>query len=562
MYYQKEAVLQRPVWDKESVSLKDFLNANDVPCVSKVVQGQFLNIGASRFIPLKKLHQKIIVHSIQKELKVLGHSVNKVYSRDRRTYKLLPLKQTVSIPTTYRGWFELVSENGHIAKPIDNVRDLAKLFPKVINVLVRQNIKAFVANDRNGKMTFDMKKVVNAGEQLKIVGDLTTCTQTISNMVTQVRLLKCTDVRGDALYLGFDQRGLFSPVANETDVTGDVTGVFLIKDIINRFRLPLTVKLVHGVWPKVDATRFTGLIRLDLEYTDEIAFVCPLNRKAHRLYTIPTEVSLGLSTAVNNKDLKVNEAFTNIMVMCNRLVANYYNTIHLIISLPEGVMKGKSHSMANVYSNPNYNTMTSEKTLSPIKRFKSEEDILLDDIDDIYGYLRAGKQPPVGKYTRTGDFDEETYYEDPMTKFKSQIEKLDNCDVIGNKRNTDYMFVDTKAMLDGKHNRVVVTGHRQPDDTPPDLPPRQYKQTKSSPVIHAVPTIAAQVDGHLSSTTGSSLESRSTRTEQSRSVLFRTILKESQTNSRGIKRRRDGKKENSSTNFSHVRKRRRHSSML
>ncbi|KAH3698622.1 hypothetical protein DPMN_086166 [Dreissena polymorpha] len=500
MASQKEAGLPHPVWDTESVCLKDFLMTHDVPCISKVVKGQFLNIGAARFIPLKKLHQEVLVHSIKTGLKVLGHSMHKVDNRDGRTHKLLPLEQRVSIPMTYKGWFELVSENGRIAKPIENVRDLAKLFPVVNNVLVRQNIKAYHGNDRDGMMTFDKTKVVIAGEQLKIVGDLTI--QTPSNIDGLVRLLKCTDVRGDALYLSFDQRGLFTPIANETDVTG----VFLIKDIINRFRLPLTVKLVQGVWPKVDTTRFTGLIRLDWAYTDEIAFVCPLDRTVPRIYPIPTEVSLRLVTAVNSEELKANEAFTNIMVKCNRLVSNYHNTIHLIISVPEGVMKATSHSMANMYSDTNSKIKTPEKAPSLIKRSKSKEDILHDELDDLYGYLREGKQPPVGKYTRTRDSDEETYYEEPefepMTKFKSRLEMLDSGDVIGSRRNTNYTLVDPRSALDANHNRVVVTGHSPPKDIPPELPPRQYIQTDSSPVIHTVHTMVIKSDGNLSSSPG------------------------------------------------------------
>ena len=67
-----------------------------------------------------------------------------------------------------------------------------------------------------------------------------------------MRLLRCEDSQGDTVYLSFDQKGLFTVIAG----AADVTGVFNIRDIVGRFRLPLTVRLVQGVRPKVEAARW------------------------------------------------------------------------------------------------------------------------------------------------------------------------------------------------------------------------------------------------------------------------------------------------------------------
>jgi len=510
---------------------------HDVPCISKVVKGQFMNIGASKFSPLKKLHQDVLVHSIKTGLKVLGHSVSRMDSRDGRTHRLVALEQRLSIPVTYKGWFELVSENGRSAKPIDNVRELAKQFPTVSNVLVRQNIAAYLVNERDGKMTFDKTKIVISGEQLKIIGeyaiDTTVATQ------GKVRLLKCVDSRGEDLYLSLDQKALFTPIASENDVTG----VFLIKDIMHRFRLPLTVKLIQGVWPKVDANRFTGLIRLDWAYTDENAFVCPLDRNQPRIYPIPTEVNLRLVTAVNNDELKANEAFSNIMVKCNRLITNYHNTIHLIISVPEGVMKAKSHTMANLYTDTN--PKVAERPSSQMKRSKSREDILHDELDDLYGYLRAGQQPPVERFTRTRDSDEETYYEEPefepMTKFKSRLAKLDRGDVVGSQKNANYSFVDPRTALDANHNRVPVNG-RTFGDAPPELPPRNFSRSDSAPQITSL-VITSNGQSSPAGSSGSPV-TRVISIGQAKPTLHRRISRDSMSNSKGS-RSSDEKKDSS-----------------
>lgn len=493
MAHRDKDVLQ-PQWGTEQVTLKDFLMTQQVPSVAKVVKGQFMSIGVSKFSPLKKLHQEVLVHSIKTGLKILGHTVTRMDSRDGRTSRLVAMEQRLSIPLTYKGWFELVSENGRVAKPIDSVRELAKAFPHVTNVLVRQNVKAYLITDSDGRLTFEKTRVVMAGEQLKLIGDFA---MQAPGTEGKVRMLKCVDIKGDNVYLSFDQKGVFTPIASHNDVTG----VFLIKDIIHRFRLPLTVKLVQGVWPKVDSNRFTGLIRLDWAYTEETAFVCPLDRNVPRIFPIPTGVNLRLVVATNNNELQDNEVFSNIMTKCNRLVGNYNNTIHLIISVPEGALKAKNHTFANIYSDTNVKVTPPAQPDTKMKRSKSKEDILMEELDDLYGYLREGKQPPVGKYTRTRDSDEETFYEEPefepMTKFKSRLEMLDRGDVAGSQKNTGYNFIDPRAKLDANHNRVsavttvkVLSQNERFTDThsaiPPELPPRQYKRTQSSPQIQSL----------------------------------------------------------------------------
>lgn len=516
--------LAQPIWDTDPVDLKDFLMKNEVPTVARVVKGQFLNIGTSKFNPLKKLHQDVLVHSIKTGLKILAHSVLRVEGRDGRTTRLINLEQRLSIPSTYKGWFELLSEDGRAIRPIETVHQLSKMYPEVSQVLVRQNVKAYLLNDE-GKLVFDKTKVVLAGEQLKLTGDVSVPVP--ANFQGKVRLLRCEDSRGENVYLSFDQKGLFTPIAGPTDVLG----VFTIKDILKRFRLPLTIKLIQGVWPKVDSSRFSGLIRLDWVYTDETAFICPLDRAAPRIYPIPTEVHLRLVSATNNSELKENEAFTNIMVKCNRLVANYHNTIHLIVSVPEGAVKAKSHAFANMYSESKPDSIRQDQTSTKIKRSRSREDILLDQVDDLYGYLREGKQPPVGKYTR--DSDEETYYEEPefepMDNFKTRLTLLNTGDAEGSQKNTRYNFVDPRANLTpiGSRTESPSNGHvmRRISDVPPDLPPRLYKRVDSSPVIKYV----LRPEGNDSGGSGSGRGSGNMRSPQSipESAMQRRKSKES-----------------------------------
>lgn len=59
------------------------------------------------------------------------------------------------------------------------------------------------------------------------------------------RYLKCVDTRGDTILLGLEQRGKFSALAREDNISG----VHTARNLLSK-RLPLTVRLVHGTAPR------------------------------------------------------------------------------------------------------------------------------------------------------------------------------------------------------------------------------------------------------------------------------------------------------------------------
>lgn len=419
----------------------------------------------------------VIVHSIKVSVKILGHSVARFESRDGRNVRLVPLDQRLSIPLTYQGWFELLTEDGRSARPIDTVQKLARDFPS--KCLVRQNVKAFMCSF-DGKLSFDKQTIIPAGEQLNLHGEVT---MTVAQCVGRGKFLKCTDSKGVTLFLGYDQKGLFTPIAGENDFTG----VLKLSDITKRFRLPLTVRLVQGVWPKVESSRFTGIIRLDWAYTDENAFLCPLDKGNLRICPVPTEVPLKLVKSENMQEINESESFKNIMIKCNRMIMNYNNTIHLILSVPESANKKKTHNFANLYTG----SKKDENQTPKIKRARSREDILMDETDDLYQYLRAGKQPPKEKYTR--DSDEESFFEEPayerLDDVRARLTLLENRRSSGyltNKpsdTNTKFEIGDTSPPNVKPQSNGYGKVSPPSADSPPELPPRRYNRADSAPQI-------------------------------------------------------------------------------
>ncbi|CAL1544989.1 unnamed protein product [Lymnaea stagnalis] len=405
-----------PDWGTDAVPLRDFASKRPVPGFAKVVKGNYMTLGANKF-SFQRQYQEVFLHSIKVGVKVLAHCLRRVDATtiSRRgnhniymATKLYAVDQRLAIPISYQGWFELLSEDGKSARPIGSVHELSKVRPD--RCLVRENIKAYLMSE-DERCTFDKTKIVIAGDQLVLNGELELPSPGENK---KVKLLRCFDSKGEIIYLSFDQKGTFTPIAGENDFTG----VFQIRDIVRRFRLPLTVKLVQGVRPKVDPSRFTGVIRLDWVYTDETAFVCPVDKNLVRLLPVPIDVNLQLVAASNQQAMKSSELYRTMITKCNRMIANYNNTLHLIVQVPEAAAKGKGRPNTNVFSVP------LQAASTPSLRSRSREHLLMDEIDDLYAYVRDGGPAPI-KTKFTYDSDEESYWEEPayepLDEFRARL---------------------------------------------------------------------------------------------------------------------------------------------
>ncbi|XP_064605573.1 uncharacterized protein LOC135470515 [Liolophura sinensis] len=460
--------LPTPEWGTEPVSLKELASSSDIPNVVRIVKGHYMTIGTAKF-PLTRSHQDVFIHSVKSSYKVFAHSV-KIRNGGRSgrfPYSLVPLEQRMSIPVTYQGWFEILSEDGKSAKPIESIHELAKIFPE--KCLVRQGIKAYLANSE-GKVDRERHRTVVTGELLKLSGEVIIPAQTSKSPNGKLKLLRCIDSKGESVYFAFDQRGLFAPLAKRDGISG----VHTIKDLLAKFRPPLTVKLIQGVFPKVDKSRFNGVVRLDWVYQDDTAFVCPITKESNlRMLPVPTDCPLKLVTATNIQQIKESDVYKKVMIRCNRMIANYNNTIHLIMAVPEVVMRSRRNSqMAHQMYRQSLPGAGRATPSGRMKRSKSKEDMLMDEIDDLYQYVRDGGDPPKTKFTY--DSDEESYWEEPeyetLDDFRARLAAIDTGAQVPPP--LKYKPLDTAEIpLNGEDNRM---SNNPTPRTPPTPPPRRY----------------------------------------------------------------------------------------
>ena len=196
--------------------------------------------------------------------------------------------QQLTIPIDYMGWFEVLSEDGKSVRPLQSIKELLAHFTAnnsaksktkpVASYLVRENINAYslspakvllssTSSNNNPTQSHhrvfnfsDLKKsLVKLGDKLNVSADCVSSENTDIyveitnelNLKLRKRLIKFTLERAqsalsgllvtETIYVPDDSRGKFSPVAR----CENIAGVHQLRDIIAKFKLPITVQLVH-----------------------------------------------------------------------------------------------------------------------------------------------------------------------------------------------------------------------------------------------------------------------------------------------------------------------------
>jgi len=123
-----------------------------------------------------------------------------------------------SMPLTYGGWFEVLSEDGKAIEPVSTVAELATLWPS--ECIVRESVRAIVCSgathdkpDHLGTTRLDQTRTVMTGELLA-VRDIVEATvetsshadETTGSDTTQTKqYLRCVDAVGDSVFLAMNQ---------------------------------------------------------------------------------------------------------------------------------------------------------------------------------------------------------------------------------------------------------------------------------------------------------------------------------------------------------------------
>ena len=363
-------------WSDHAVSLRDFATVHHAPTLIRITKGQYRNIGVA-----KSVQSELYLYKVETTSRVLAESVR--VKRDCKRVVSVS-DQKYALPLSFSGWFEVLSEAGKSAAPLASVAELARAFPHAC--LVRDPVKAFGASD-GGQLALDRGRTVAAGDVLTLDRDMVATIATPKGVVRR-RFLRCTDATGCLVFLPLEQRGAFSPVAGQTNISG----MHRLAGLLTKFRLPIVVRLVHGPVPqRLRRAGFTAVFRLLSRYDDQTAFVCPLKRDA-KMVPISTREPLRLVAATNMAALAATDECARYAAYCSAMVDSYLDSIHVLVTPPDAVLIARGRHELQL-SQERQIALGRQPDAEIIA--KEEEDVLFDEIEDIYHYVREGGIEPL-----------------------------------------------------------------------------------------------------------------------------------------------------------------------
>lgn len=302
-------------WADEGHYLREFVAKHELPAVVKIIKGQYGGLGVPT-LPSPGLQSTALIVSAGRRHKIAAQAVK--LKEGRRVAAVGP---RLAIPDTYPGYFELLSEEGRAVRCIEGVSELSRRRLEA-GCLVRDPVRAIVArSDEDGGITADGARTVAAGETLVPAGEVQL------GGGTKGRYLRCQDSRGDTVLLGMDQRGRFSALAREDNISG----VHTARNLLSK-RMPLTVRLVHGSPPRglKSPSHFVPELRLLSTFEEEHVFALPLQKETGAIIALPLAAPLKLQRTRNDEQLKSLKEFQRLVDKCSRLVSDVADRIHVL----------------------------------------------------------------------------------------------------------------------------------------------------------------------------------------------------------------------------------------
>ncbi|CAL1539918.1 unnamed protein product [Lymnaea stagnalis] len=137
------------------------------------------------------------------------------------------------------------------------------------------------------------------------------------------------DEKDRSILLNSKQRGLFYVIAQDGAVSDEETVAVQIKDIIRRHKLPLIVKLLHGLVPAVSCG-FTGTFLLTNADVEDTVVASTMFKTHLTSLEFPLNSDILFQVAEHTTELTTSEAWTNAVGHCQSRAPIYNKAIKVI----------------------------------------------------------------------------------------------------------------------------------------------------------------------------------------------------------------------------------------
>lgn len=367
-------------WSDDQLYLKEFVHKHDLPAIVRIVKGQYCNLGVSG-ISNPSLQSTILLMGLGRKRKILAQSIK---FKDNR--RVVPVGPKLAVPSSFEGYFELLSEDGRSVRCIESVGELSRRFPDA--VLVREGVRAFVSKSDDVESIEERSRVVEAGETLLLVGEVVGVRGR-----ARARFLRCFDRHGENVYLPLELRGKFSAIAKEDNISG----VHSAENIMTK-RLPLMARLVHGLPPVglKSSQQFLPEVRLFTTADEEalVAMTLSPGRDNAAVIPLPLPANLKLHYATNMGAVGQSKEFMRLRERCHELSHHLTDRIvvHDIVLARDLRINGADLKQRVVQNIPGNNKPTSAANNGGSRRSgiygRSGSDEY-DEIEQIYDYVRG-----------------------------------------------------------------------------------------------------------------------------------------------------------------------------
>ncbi|XP_047519822.1 uncharacterized protein LOC125059439 [Pieris napi] len=381
-----QVVVAASRWSDEGHYLREFAVKNRLPSVAKIIKGQYGGLGVPT-LPSPGLQSTALIISAGKRRKIIAQAIK---LKDGR--RMVSVGPRIAIPDSYKGYFELLSEEGRAVRCIESVAELARR--KLDDgCLVREAMRVICAKvDLDGNITADGARNLPFGEVLMPKGE---------TFLGKNKYLKCTDSKGDIILLSLDQRGKFSAIAKEDNISG----VHTAKTLLTK-RLPITVRLVHGTPPRglKSASHFVPEIRLLSIFEEDHVFALPLQKEGNSLIALPLAAPLKMLRCKNEEQIKNFMEFSRLVEKCNRLLVDVVDRIHVLdgkLGDPKRLLSAPLHAPPLIKTGYFLRRSASSDSANHHKHMNKHNHIYsshrdensipdeYDEIDQIYDYVRG-----------------------------------------------------------------------------------------------------------------------------------------------------------------------------
>lgn len=403
-----QVVVAASRWCDEGQYLRELASKNRLPTVAKIIKGQYGGLGVPT-LPSPGLQSSALLISAGKRKKIIAQAIKLKEGR-----RMVSVGPRIAIPDSYKGYFELLSEEGRAVRCIESVSELARRKLED-GCLVRESMRVIYAKtDLDGNITADGARNLPAGEVIMPRGEA---------FLGKSKYLKCTDTKGDTLLLGLDQRGKFSAVAKEENISG----VHTAKTLLTK-RLPITVRLVHGTPPRglKSQNHFVPELRLLSMFEEDHVFALPLQKEGNALIALPLAAPLKMQKCKNEEQIKNFMEFSRLVEKCNRLLVDVVDRIHILdgkLGDPKRLLNAPMHAPPLVKTGYFLRRSASSDTANQHKHLSRHNHIYsshrdensipdeYDEIDQIYDYVRGFA--PLPKNLKA------SYSNEPISKHES-----------------------------------------------------------------------------------------------------------------------------------------------